>query len=225
MIIQKEETLSTVQPINMPDFFVIARVVGSDEALPKVCNPKYQDLVLDSFELLADCERCLLQWKERVVALCEVSATEPYSTSYYWGHDVDGEPDTLWGLEGYGHAIGFFIGHPASEVFKQEMKKVDDGKLLRHVQGLGSPDYDLHYYDFYDGFLTRVDDQYKDARDSFVVILHFWAQEGRRKELIQALAAGADRVKKSETQGAVTVQSFAVLKECLDVQMASVYIR
>ncbi|OQU94461.1 hypothetical protein CLAIMM_00815 [Cladophialophora immunda] len=182
----------------MPDFFVLARVVGSDGAFPK--------------------------WKERLVPLCEVSATEPYSTSYYWGQDVDGEPDTLWGLEGYQHPIGFFIGHPASDVFKREMQKVDEDKLLRHVQGLGSPDYDLHYYDMHHGFLTRSDDKDKDAKDSFVVVVHFWAPEGRRKELLGTLSCSADRVKASETSS-VTIQSFAVLKECLDVNMASLYIR
>lgn len=154
-----------------------------------------------------------------------MSATEPYSTSYYWGQDVDGEPDTLWGLEGYQHPIGFFIGHPASDVFKREMKKVDEDKLLRHVQGLGSPDYDLHYYDMHYGFLTRSDDSEKDAKDSFVVVLHFWAPEGRRKQLLGTLSSGVDRVKVSETSSSITVQSFAVLKECLDVDMASLYIR
>ncbi|OAL25783.1 hypothetical protein AYO20_10338 [Fonsecaea nubica] len=183
----------------MPDFFVLARVVGSDGAFPK--------------------------WKERLVPLCEVSATEPYSTSYYWGQDVDGEPDTLWGLEGYAHPIGFFIRHPASEVFKREMKKVDEDKLLRHVQGLGSPDYDLHYYDMYYGFLSRPDDKDKDAKDSFVVVIHFWSPAGRRKQLLGALSGGADRVRASENSPNITIQSFAVLKECLDVNMASLYIR
>ena len=157
--------------------------------------------------------------------LCEVSATEPYSTSYYWGQDVDGEPDTLWGLEGYRHPIGFFIGHPASDVFKREMKKVDEDKLLRHVQGLGSPDYDLHYYDMYAGFLTRPDDPDKDTRDSFVVVIHFWATPGNRKQLLGALEGSADKVRASECAGSITIQSFGVMKECLDVNMASLYIR
>lgn len=154
-----------------------------------------------------------------------MSATEPYSTSYYWGYDVDGEPDTLWGLEGYGHAIGFFIGHPASAVFKEEMRRVDEDKLLRHVQGLGSPDYDLHYYDFYAGFLTRQDDTHKDTKDSFVVVIHFWAHEGCRTQLLQKLATEAVRVAESTDLGAGTLQSFALLKECLDVNMASLYVR
>jgi hypothetical protein len=105
------------------------------------------------------------------------------------------------------------------------MKKVDEDKLLRHVQGLGSPDYDLHYYDFHEGFLTRVEDKDKNAKDSFVAVVHFWAPEGRRKQLLGTLSAGADRVQASESSGAVTIQSFAVLKESLDVNMASLYIR
>jgi hypothetical protein len=160
-----------------------------------------------------------------LVPLCEVSATEPYSTSYYWGQDVDGEPDTLWGLEGYAHPIGFFIGHPGSEIFKREMKKVDEDKLLRHVQGLGSPDYDLHYFDFHYGFLTRADDKDKDSKDSFVVVIHFWAPEGHRKQLLGALSDGADNIRASENGTSIKIQSFAVLKESLDVNMASLYIR
>jgi hypothetical protein len=134
---------------------------------------------------------------------------------------MDGEPDTLWGLEGYRHPIGFFIGHPASEVFKREMKLVDEDRLLRHTQGLGSPDYDLHYYDFLHGFLTRANDKEKDAKDSFVVIIHFWATEGRRKELLESLSAAVDRVESHHD----TIQSFAVLKDCLDMNLASLYIR
>lgn len=168
------------------------------------------------------------QWQKRLVPLCEVSQTELYSTSYYWGQDVDGEPDTLWGLEGYAHPIGFFIGHPASEVFKREMKLVDEHKLLRNVQGLGSPDYDLHYYDMYAGFLTRSDDKDKDSKDSFVTAMHLWAPEGKRKHLIGVLSGFADRVRSretGETGDTIKVQSFAVLKESLDVNMASLYIR
>jgi hypothetical protein len=138
---------------------------------------------------------------------------------------VDGEPDTLWGLEGYAHPIGFFIGHPASDTFKREMKLVDEHKLLRNVQGLGSPDYDLHYYDMYAGFLSRPDDEYKDWKESFVTVVHFWALEGKRKHLLGALAGFSDRIRADETGPSLKIQSFAVLKECLDVNMASLYIR
>ncbi|KAH8754446.1 hypothetical protein BGZ57DRAFT_945016 [Hyaloscypha finlandica] len=131
-----------------PPFFVVARVVGRDGA----------------FEL----------WKQRLVRLCEVSATEPLGNTYYWGQDLNGEPDTLWGLEGYSHAVGFFIGHPSSQVFKEEMALVDSDKLLRHEQGLASKDYDLKHYDQVGGYLTREDDEGKDGKDSFVVVMHFW---------------------------------------------------
>ncbi|PMD59956.1 uncharacterized protein K444DRAFT_473721, partial [Hyaloscypha bicolor E] len=127
-----------------PPFFVVARVVGRDGA----------------FEL----------WKQRLVRLCEVSATEPLGNTYYWGQDLDGEPDTLWGLEGYSHAVGFFIGHPSSQVFKEEMALVDSDKLLRNEQGLASKDYDLKHYDQVGGYLTREDDEGKDGENSFVVV-------------------------------------------------------
>ena len=166
-----------------------------------------------------------LQWQERLLALCAVSETEPYSTSYYWGVDVDGEPDTLWGLEGYSHPIGFFLGHTSTDVFKEEMRKVDEDNLLRNVQGLGSPDYDLHHYDTYSGFLKRPDDKSGDVKDSFVVVVHFWALDGKRKQLFGALADYADRVKASEKAPAITVQSFGVLKELRDLKLASLYIR
>ncbi|KAH8654821.1 hypothetical protein BGZ61DRAFT_500448 [Ilyonectria robusta] len=115
-----------------PKFFVVARVVGRDGGMPL--------------------------WKERLVHLCDVSATELYGDSYYWGEDLDGEPDTLWGLEGYTHPIGFFIDHVSSSIFKREMALVDKDELLRHQQGLGSPDYDLHHYDQESGWLKREDD-------------------------------------------------------------------
>lgn len=154
-----------------------------------------------------------------------MSETEPYSTSYYWGVDVDGEPDTLWGLEGYSHPIGFFLGHTSTDTFKEEMKKVDEDKLLRNVQGLASPDYDLHHYDKYSGFLKRPDDKSGDIKDSFVVIVHFWALDGKRKQLLGALADHADRIKASEKAPAITVQSFGVLKELRDLKLATLYIR
>ena len=105
------------------------------------------------------------------------------------------------------------------------MKLVDEHKLLKNVQGLGSPDYDLHYYDMFAGFLTRSDDKDKDATDSFVVAVHFWSHNGKRKHLLGALSGFADRVRANEAGPAIKTQSFAVLKESLDVNMASLYIR
>ncbi|PVH69788.1 hypothetical protein DL98DRAFT_623307 [Cadophora sp. DSE1049] len=127
-----------------PPFFVVARVVGRDGAIEP--------------------------WKDRLVRLCKVSATETLGNTYYWGQDLDGEPDTLWGLEGYSHAVGFFIGHPSSQIFKEEMALVDSQKLLRHEQGLTSKDYDLKHYDQAGGYLTRGDDESKDGKDSFVAL-------------------------------------------------------
>ncbi|CAG9955821.1 unnamed protein product [Clonostachys rosea f. rosea IK726] len=182
-----------------PLFFVIARVVSRDGALEK--------------------------WRKRLVGLCAVSKTEPYSNSYYWGHDLDGAPDTLWGLEGYYHPVGFFMSHISSDTFKEEMKKVDEDKLLRNVQGLGSPDYDLHHYDESSGFVKRMDDANADCVDSAVVVVHFWAQEGRRKELLAVMADYADKVKAREMSPSIDIQSFLALKELNDLNLASLYIR
>ncbi|KAJ5982941.1 hypothetical protein N7481_005040 [Penicillium waksmanii] len=115
-----------------PKFFVVARVVGRDGALPL--------------------------WKERLVHLCNASATETLGDSYYWGQDLDGEPDTLWGLEGYTHPAGFFLGHVSTDIFKREMALVDSDRLLRNEQGLASRDYNLHHYDWAGGWLKRADD-------------------------------------------------------------------
>ena len=108
------------------------------------------------------------------------------------------------------------------------MQLVDEHKLLRHVQGLGSPDYDLHYYDMVAGFLTRTDDRNKDSKNSFVTVVHFWAFEGKRKHLIGALSGFAARIyagESAEVDTGIKIQSFAVLKESLDVNMASLYTR
>jgi hypothetical protein len=166
-----------------------------------------------------------MQWRDRLEVLCKVSKTEPFSNSYYWGRDLDGEPDTLWGLEGYHHPIGFFMGHISTDTFKEEMKKVDDDKLLRNVQGLGSPDYDLHHYDMFSGFLKRKDDKDGDAEDSFVVILHFWTAPERRNQLLGILTDSSERAKATEKVAPIKVQSFAVFKELNDFGLTSVYIR
>ncbi|KAF9786540.1 hypothetical protein IL306_014122 [Fusarium sp. DS 682] len=179
-----------------PKFFVIARVVGRDGAI---------DL-----------------WKQRLVELCKVSATEPYGDSYYWGQDVDGEPDTLWGLEGYTHPIGFFIDHVSSGIFKREMELVDKDKLLRTAQGLDSLDYDLHHYDEFGGFLKRADDASRDAVSSFVVVKHFWAEnETLRTEILESLSRFADGL----SSGTSRAQSALVLKECRDTSMATLWLR
>ncbi|KAK5047273.1 hypothetical protein LTR84_006795 [Exophiala bonariae] len=185
--------------MSTPLFFVIARVVSRDGALEK--------------------------WREVLHGLCKVSKTEPYSNSYYWGYDVDGAPDTLWGLEGYYHPVGFFMNHISTNTFKEEMRKVDEEKLLRNSQGLASPDYDLHHYDFFSGFLTRKSDKDRDAENSFVVVVHFSASQGRRKQLLGILSDCADQVQTTQTGPPSAVQSFAVLKEINDLDLVSVYIR
>jgi hypothetical protein len=236
-----------------PLFFVIARVVSRDGALEKVCPlalyPLIDSLIIllkyfipifdfspvrQFFVAIYWVARSLiwilislspLQWRKRLVGLCAVSKTEPYSNSYYWGHDLDGAPDTLWGLEGYYHPVGFFMSHISSDTFKEEMKKVDEDKLLRNVQGLGSPDYDLHHYDESSGFVKRMDDANADCVDSAVVVVHFWAQEGRRKELLAVMADYADKVKAREMSPSIDIQSFLALKELNDLNLASLYIR
>lgn len=167
-----------------------------------------------------------IKWKQRLVPLCEVSATEPQGTTYYWGQDLDGEPDTLWGLEGYTHAVGFFLGHPSSDIFKREMALVDGDRLLRTKQGLSSPDYDLHHYDLEGGWLTRPDDGDKDSKGSHVAVFHFWAAEGRRKQVMEKLCSLASETLESEnTSSQITVQSCAVLKECIDPTLSSLWVR
>jgi len=73
-----------------------------------------------------------------LAALCKVSKTEPYSNSYYWGHDLDGAPDTLWGLEGYHHPVGFFLNHGSSDVFKEQMRRVDETGCYEILRDLGA---------------------------------------------------------------------------------------
>jgi hypothetical protein len=160
------------------------------------------------------------QWTERLVPLCEVSATEVLGHTYYWGQDVDGEPDTLWGLEGYSHAVGFFMGHPASDIFKREMALVDSDKLLKNEQGLASRDYDLHHYDSAGGWLTKEDDPEKDSKTSYVVVHHFFAQPGKRQEIILWLNAFAE-----EAKGVKGVQSSAVLQEINDNSLMTLWLR
>jgi hypothetical protein len=154
-----------------------------------------------------------------------VSATEPLGSSYYWGQDLDGEPNTTWGLEGYSHAVGFFIGHQSTDVFKREMALIDKDELLRHEQGLRSRDYDLYHYDGEAGWLTREDDRDKDSQNAHVGVLHIWmADEKARKKAMQLLGRFADKQKQVQgPDGAL--QSLAVLKEIKDVTMTTLWIR
>ncbi|KAL6406515.1 uncharacterized protein AUP68_09312 [Ilyonectria robusta] len=169
------------------------------------------------------CVACRSKWKERLVHLCDVSATELYGDSYYWGEDLDGEPDTLWGLEGYTHPIGFFIDHVSSNIFKREMALVDKDELLRHQQGLGSPDYDLHHYDQESGWLKREDDTDRHSKSGHVAVHHFWASsEADRPSLLAALGAFAADTRSGQNH---KVQSCLVLRECRDLKMATLWLR
>lgn len=114
------------------------------------------------------------------------------------------------------------MGHPASDIFKREMALVDGDKLLKTVQGLESPDYDLHHYDWYGGFLTREEDADKYAKNSHVAVHHFWTKEGKREELLGILLGFAEGTK---IQEGVSVQSAAVLKEVNDMNLATLWIR
>ena len=164
----------------------------------------------------------LQQWRKRLVHLCEVSRTEPYGDSYYWGYDLDGEKDTLWGLEGCTHPIGFFLDHVSSGIFKREMALVDKDELLRTTQGLGSPDYDLHHYDQVGGCLKRTDDPDSDSKTSFVVVNHYWANdESGRDKILDSLSRFAAQILENQNQ----VQSALVLKECRDKNLGTLWLR
>lgn len=151
------------------------------------------------------------------MGLCGVSGTELHGSSYYWGQDLDGEPDTLWGLEGYSHAVGFFLGHQSTDTFRVEMSKVDEDKLLKE-------DYDLHHYDLVGGFLSRPDDDTKDSKTSFVAVLHFWAKDrAAREAVIGCLGAVSASAKQLPLKNGV--QSCSVLRECNDLTLSTLWIR
>jgi len=180
-----------------PKFFVVARVVSRDGAM------KF--------------------WHDRLYHLCQVSLTERLGNTYYWGADLDGEPDTLWGLEGYSHPVGFFKGHVSSDIFKREMALVDSDKLLKHEQGLNSRDYDLKHYDLAGGWLTREDDDDKDSMNSYVVVHHLFAKDGKRTEVIERLLKFSEETKAQAPN--VGVQSCAVLEEISDVSLVTLWVR
>jgi len=182
-----------------PKFYVVARVESREGALPI--------------------------WRDRITSLVDVSANERLGDSYYWGHSLSLDTDTIIGLEGYTHPVGFFMGHFETDVFKAQTKLIDGDKLLKTQQGLDSPDYDLHHYDLEGGWLKRADDPEKDSKTSHVSVYHFWtAEESQRPELLKKLVAFADGLK--GTQGSSgPVQSAAVLKEIRHPTMATFWLR
>ncbi|KAK7202705.1 hypothetical protein BZA70DRAFT_90806 [Myxozyma melibiosi] len=179
-------------------FFVVARVTGRDNALPL--------------------------WKERIVSLCAVSATEKLGDTYYWGSSLEGDPDTICGLEGYTHAVGFFIGHFETDTFKEQGALIDSDELLKHEQGLDSRDYDLHHYDLVGGFLKRDNDPDRDAKDSIIAVYHFWSTtEETRPEILDKLLSFVNSYRSGELDAAV--QSAIVLKEIRFPTMATLWVR
>lgn len=97
------------------------------------------------------------------------------------------------------------------------MAHIDSEKLLIE-------DYDLHHYDFAGGFLSRPDDADKDAKDSFVVVHHFWARErAARDALVGWLKVLATRSRALDV--AEGVQSCGVLRECNDLRMSTLWVR
>jgi hypothetical protein len=130
-------------------------------------------------------------------------------------------------LEGYSHAVGFFLGHPSSEIFQREMALVDKDKLLKNVQGLGSPDYDLHHYDLAGGWLTLENDADKDSKTSHVAVHHFWTKDGQRDDIIKRLTKFSEDAKTEHRTTPTRVQSCAVLKECVykHVNLATLWLR
>ncbi|KAK9378458.1 uncharacterized protein V2V93DRAFT_375697 [Kockiozyma suomiensis] len=181
-----------------PKFFVVARVTGRENALPL--------------------------WKARIVSLCNVSATEKLGDTYYWGSSLEGDPDTICGLEGYTHAVGFFIGHFETKVFKEQGALIDSDRLLKHEQGLDSRDYDLHHYDLVGGFLKRQNDPDRDAKDSIIAVYHFWSTtDETRPEILEKLLAFVNKYRPGELDS--SVQSAIVLKEIRFPTMATLWLR
>lgn len=91
---------------------------------------------------------------------------------------------------------------------------MDDEKLL-------AEDYDLHHYDWYGGFLRREDDAASASKAGGVAVHHFWADEGKRKAVMEKLVSFAEGSKK----GAVFVQSAGVLKACTELTLTSLWLR
>lgn len=105
------------------------------------------------------------------------------------------------------------------------MRLADEQKLLKTVQGIGSPDYDLHHYDMAGGWLKRDDDSGKDSRDSAVAVVHFWAAgEGEREEVVRILEWFA-KAQRERVVGEGGLQSCAVLREVMDRSLVTLWLR
>lgn len=105
------------------------------------------------------------------------------------------------------------------------MAKVDADELLRNEQGLASPDYDLHHYDWAGGWLKRDDDPARDSITSHVAVYHFWVKDSyQREQLLQEMRKLA-AVNKAQKGHLEPLQSFGLLKECRDEKMVTIWLR
>lgn len=155
----------------------------------------------------------LWKWSEILIELCKTNLTEDRSVSYYWSQD-DNDDDTLWALEGFTHPIGFFKGHVSTPGFIEQNKIIEKENLLPNG-------FNLYYYDFAGGWLTRDDDREKDLKSSHVVVHHFWPRQGNRDQLIQKLLELGEKSKSQVSN----LQSCAVLVECDGNSLVSLWIR
>jgi len=158
-------------------------------------------------------EGTIKRWQEILVPLCNVSKTEPKGVSYYWGQEYGGSPDIIWGLEGYTDSSGFYDGHPSSDVFKAQMKIVDDEKLL-------AEDYDLKHYEFAGGWLKKPNTVGADNKNAFFVFTHVYTANNKRDQMISRLNNLA-----SDLHGEENVWSCGILKALNDQTLVSIFSR
>lgn len=154
-----------------------------------------------------------MKWTEILTELCKINLSEDRSVSYYWSQD-EVDDDTLWAIEGFTHPIGFFKGHVSTSGFIEQNKIIEEENLLPNG-------YNLYYYDFAGGWLTRDDDVDKDLKSSHVVVHHFWPQKGNRDPLVQKLLKLAEQSKSQASH----VQSCAVLVECDGNTLVTLWLR
>lgn len=103
------------------------------------------------------------------------------------------------------------------------MAKVDADALLRHEQGLASPDYDLHHYDWAGGWLKRDNDPDRDSTTSNVVVYHLWVKDASQRGEVLSELRGFAAGQKGLPDG--LLQSCGLLEECRDDKMLTVWLR
>lgn len=94
---------------------------------------------------------------------------------------------------------------------------------MKHEQGLTSRNYDLKHYDLAGGWLTQEDDVDKDSMNSYVVVHHLFAKDGKRTEVTERLLKFSEETKAQAPN--VGVQSCAVLEEISDVSLVTLWVR